>query len=79
LVWVEKYGNEIGNFGGIDTDAVCRLSLSGIRDYIEDLLGRCKKSGGIAFSSGNTIPDYVPVDHYLEMVNTVRKHRGDFS
>jgi uroporphyrinogen decarboxylase len=77
LVWVEKYGNEIGNFGGIDTDAVCRLSLPEIRDYIEDLLGRCKKPGGIAFSSGNTIPDYVPADHYLEMVNTVRKHRGD--
>ncbi|MDR1446226.1 MAG: hypothetical protein LBI90_04945 [Treponema sp.] len=79
LVWVEKYGNEIGNFGGIDTDAVCRLSLPEIRDYIADLLGRCKKTGGIAFSSGNTIPDYVPVDHYLEMINTVRKHRGDFS
>jgi uroporphyrinogen decarboxylase len=79
LVWVEKYGDQIGNFGGIDTDAVCRLSLSDIREYITDLLGRCKKKGGLAFSSGNTIPDYVPPDHYLEMVNTVRKIRGDFT
>jgi uroporphyrinogen decarboxylase len=77
LVWVDKYGDRIGNFGGIDTDAVCRLSLPDIREYIRDLMGRCKKKGGFAFSSGNTIPDYVPPDHYLEMVNTVREIRGD--
>jgi hypothetical protein len=78
-VWLEKYGDRIGNFGGIDTDAVCRLSLPDIREHIRDLLGRCRKKGGMAFSSGNTIPDYVPADHYLEMVNTVREIRGDYS
>jgi uroporphyrinogen decarboxylase len=78
-VWIEKYGDQIGNFGGVDTDAVCRLSLSDIREHITDLLGKCKKKGGMAFSSGNSIPDYVPPDHYLEMVNTVRRIRGDFT
>jgi uroporphyrinogen decarboxylase len=78
-VWVEKYGHKIGNFGGIDTDTVCRCSLPEIRDRVNDLLTRCKKPGGIAFGSGNSIPDYVPADHYLEMVNTVRRYRGDFS
>jgi len=78
-VWVDKYGDKIGNFGGIDTDAVCRLSLPEIREYIRDLLGRCKKKGGMAVSSGNSIPDYVPVDHYLEMVKTVREIRGDYA
>jgi uroporphyrinogen decarboxylase len=78
-VWVEKYGGEIGNFGGIDTDTLCRCSPPEIRDRTGDILGRCKKQGGLAFGSGNSIPDYVPEDHYLEMVNTVRKYRGDFS
>jgi uroporphyrinogen decarboxylase len=76
-VWVEKYGDKIGNFGGIDTGVLCRLSLPEIREYIKNLLGRCEKRGGLAFSTGNTIPDYVPPDHYLEMVQTVREIRGD--
>jgi uroporphyrinogen decarboxylase len=77
-VWVERYGSEIGNFGGLDTDTLCRCSRSEIRERTNELLGRCKKRGGIAFGSGNSIPDYVPADHYLEMVNTVREYRGDF-
>jgi uroporphyrinogen decarboxylase len=78
-VWVEKYGREIGNFGGLDTDTLCRRSRPGIRERTNEILGRCKKQGGIAFGSGNSIPDYVPADHYLEMVNTAREYRGDFS
>jgi uroporphyrinogen decarboxylase len=77
-VWIEKYGREIGNFGGLDTDTLYRSSPPEIRERTNDVLGRCKKQGGIAFGSGNSIPDYVPEDHYLEMVNTAREYRGDF-
>jgi len=76
--WVKEYGKDIGNFGGIDTDDVCRLSLSGIRERVTEILDACKGGGGIAFSTGNSIPDYVPVDNYVEMVNAVRRYRGDF-
>lgn len=76
-VWVDKYGDRIGNFGGIDTDVLCRETPEGIRDYILDCLEKVKGHGGIAFASGNSIPDYVPVEGYLAMVNTVRQWRGD--
>ena len=76
-VWVEKYGDRIGNFGGIDTDVLCRYSPDYIRDYIFDCLEKVKGHGGIAFSSGNSIPDYVPTEGYLAMVNAVREWRGD--
>ena len=75
--WVEKYGAQIGNFGGMDTDAVCRLSAKEIREYVKGVLDQCKNAGGIAFGTGNSIPDYVPVDKYVEMVNTVREYRGE--
>ena len=76
--WVKKYGNKIGNFGGIDTDAVCRLSPVEMKEYIYDVLNKSKPFGGVnAFGSGNSIPDYVPVDGYLAMVNTVRRYRGE--
>lgn len=76
-VWVEKYGDKIGNFGGIDTDAVCRLSYSEMKEYIIDVVNKCKGHGGFAFGSGNSIPDYVPVEGYLNMVRIVREIRGE--
>ncbi|MBO5274428.1 MAG: hypothetical protein J6I45_07430, partial [Clostridia bacterium] len=77
-VWVEKYGDRIGNFGGIDTDAVCRLTKSELREYISDVVKQCTGHGGFAFASGNSIPNYVPADNYISMVEIVRELRGDF-
>lgn len=76
-LWVERFGNRIGNFGGIDTDAVCRLSRPEMREYIFDLLNFCRNKGGIAFSSGNSIPDYVPAEGYLNMIQIAREWRGE--
>lgn len=76
-VWVERYGNRIGNFGGIDTDAVCRLSYSEMKDYIREVLAKCAGRGGIAFGSGNSIPGYVPVEGFLNMNRIVREYRGE--
>ena len=76
-VWVERYGDQIGNFGGIDTDVLCRQSPEYIRQYILDCLNKVNGHGGIAFGSGNSIPDYVPTTGYLAMVETIREWRGD--
>ncbi|WMJ22224.1 uroporphyrinogen decarboxylase family protein [Paludicola sp. MB14-C6] len=76
-IWVEKYGDKIGNFGGIDTDAVCRLDKPTMKDYILEVIHKSKGHGGFAFGSGNSIPDYVPLDNYLYMVEIVRQFRGE--
>ena len=77
-VWVEKYGDKIGNFGGIDTDAVCRLNKAEMKEYILNVISQCAGHGGFAFGSGNSIPDYVPIEGYQNMVETVREYRGDY-
>ena len=76
-VWVEKYGDRIGNFGGIDTDVLCRYNYDYIRKYILDCLDKVKGRGGIAFASGNSIPDYVPTEGYHAMIDTIREWRQD--
>ena len=76
-VWVERYGDRIGNFGGIDTDAVCRLSYPEMKDYIHEVIAKCSGHGGFAFASGNSIPNYVPVEGFLRMNRIVREYRGD--
>lgn len=76
-VWAATYGDRIGNFGGIDTDAVCHLDRPSMQAYIHAVLAACDDKGGIAFGSGNSIPDYVPLDGYLNMVDIVRCWRGE--
>ena len=75
--WVERYGDRIGNFGGIDTDAVCRLGEQEMRAYIQDVLAQCTGHGGFAFGSGNSIPDYVPTEGFLRMNRIIRSLRGE--
>ncbi len=76
-VWVEKYGDRIGNFGGIDTDAVCRLSKPEMKDYIAEVVAKSTGHGGFAFGSGNSIPNYVPVEGYLNMNEIIRSFRTE--
>ena len=70
-------GDRIGNFGGIDMDVLCQKTPDEIKDYTIDILESTAGHGGIASGSGNSIADYVPVEGYLAMVNTVRGFRGD--
>jgi uroporphyrinogen decarboxylase len=76
-VWAERYGDRIGNFGGIDTDAVCRLSYKDMKEYILEVIAKTKGHGGFAFSTGNSIPAYVPYENYLSMLRIIREYRGD--
>ncbi len=75
--WVERYGDKIGNFGGIDTDAVCRLTKPELKEYISEVVAKSKGNGGFAFGSGNSIPNYVPVDNFVAMNEVIRELRGE--
>lgn len=75
--WVERYGSRIGNFGGIDTDHLCRKEPEEIKQLVAGVMSACKGHGGFALGSGNSIPDYVDPQRYLTMVETARTLRGD--
>lgn len=77
-VWVEKYGDKIGNFGGLDMDNVCHFSKPELREYTLDIIKKSIHHGGFAIGTGNSIPDYVPTENYLYMIEIVREYRGDF-
>ena len=78
-VWVEKYGDKIAFFGGVDTDHLCRKTKEEIREIVKDVIEynhhvKC----GVAIGSGNSIPDYVPVEGYLAMNEAVREFRSEW-
>ncbi|MBP5206964.1 MAG: hypothetical protein J6330_00735, partial [Clostridia bacterium] len=75
--WVERYGDRIGNFGGVDVDVLCHCSEKEIGERVREILKKCEGRGGIAFGSGNSIAGYVPVENYLAMLRAVREYRGE--
>lgn len=76
-VWVDRYGDRIGNFGGIDVDILCQKSEQEIKVYVKNIIEYSVGKGGFALGSGNSIPDYVPVEGYLAMIETAREARGE--
>lgn len=76
-VWVDKYGDKIGNFGGVDTDDLCRKSKLEIKEIVKEVVSYCTDKKGFALGSGNSIPDYVPAHGYLAMIEKAREMRGD--
>ena len=75
--WVDRYGDRIGNFGGVDLNILCLNTEQEIRNYVRDVIKASEGFRGIAIGSGNSIPDYVPAAGYLAMVEAVREYRGD--
>jgi uroporphyrinogen decarboxylase len=74
--WIESYGGRIGLLGGIDVDLLCQKSPA---EIVEVVYERGKKyrclANGYALGSGNSIPEYVPVEGYLAMIEAAQKIR----
>jgi len=74
--WIELYGSRIGLFGGIDVDLLCTLKPDETYQRIVESGTRFRKNAnGYALGSGNSIPDYVPVENFLAMIRAVRQIR----
>lgn len=63
-----KYGSRIAILGGIDVDFVCRSTPAQILDRSRNMLRLADAKGGYALGTGNSVPEYVPQDHYLAMI-----------
>jgi uroporphyrinogen decarboxylase len=75
--WVDLYGDRIGNFGGLDCDVLCISSLSEVKERTKEIIRQAGPFGGFAFGTGNSVPDFIPVDAYLAMNEAAREARGE--
>jgi uroporphyrinogen decarboxylase len=74
--WISLYGDRIALLGGIDVDLLCLENPSVIFDQVVERGQKFKSlANGYALGSGNSIPDYVPVDGYCAMVEGAQKIR----
>ena len=67
--WKKRYGHRIGILGGVDIDKLARWSPADLRKYVRKIIDDCAPGGHFALGSGNSIPDYIPVENYLTMLD----------
>ena len=75
--WLELYSDRIALVGGIDVDILCQREPSAIKALVVEAGQRFRKHAqGYALGSGNSIPEYVPVDGYLAMIEAAQEIRS---
>jgi uroporphyrinogen decarboxylase len=74
--WIELYGDRIGLLGGVDVDILCRTEPAEVFEQVRARGLRYRNMArGYALGSGNSIPNYVPVDGYLAMLRAAQAIR----
>ena len=74
--WIRLYGDRIGLLGGIDLDLLCIKPPEEVfRSVVEQGTRYRSSTLGFALGAGNSIPDYVPIDGYLAMIEAAKHIR----
>lgn len=68
-----RYGHRMAVLGGIDVDFLCRADEAAIRSRTRRTLDECQAGGGYCMGTGNSVPNYMPLDHYLAMLDEGRR------
>ncbi|MCJ7679870.1 MAG: hypothetical protein MUP70_04010 [Candidatus Aminicenantes bacterium] len=74
-VWVDRFGDRIGNFGGLDLSLLLTEDEETVRKYSLLIILQSLGKGGFVFGSGNSIPAGTPVENFLAMTRTARDCR----
>jgi len=67
------WGDRVALLGGLDMDFMCRADESAIRQRVYDTLQACMPGGGYCLGTGNTVANYIPLDHYIAMLDEGRR------
>ena len=75
--WIELYSDRIGLLGGFDLDFLCSKTPDQVCAQITAQGTEYRRHArGYALGSGNSIPDYVPVENYLAMIRGAQAIRA---
>ena len=69
----QKYGGRIAILGGLDLDFVCRSTPEEVYRRAAAMVEQTKDRGGYALGTGNSIPEYTPVENFLAMIRAVQE------
>ena len=74
--WIGRYNDRIALLGGIDVDILCQKPPDEVYEIVLERGLRYRNlARGYALGSGNSIPEYVPIEGYLAMLRAAKKIR----
>jgi uroporphyrinogen decarboxylase len=66
-----RVGDKLCLCGNIEVDRLSRGTPDEIRELCERKIGELAGDGGYCLGSSNSVPEYVPLENYLAMIETV--------
>lgn len=72
----EKWHDRTAFIGGVDIDLMTRGTEEQVAQRTRDILEACAPGGGYAAGSGNSVANYIPVNNYLKMIETIHRYNG---
>jgi uroporphyrinogen decarboxylase len=73
----QRYGNQLCLIGNIDVDLLSRGTIDEIRKNVIKNIDEVGKDGGYCVGSGNSIPEYVKLENYIAMIETVKEYNAN--
>jgi len=70
----QKKGRDFCLVGNVDVDLLTRGTREQIENQVKFLLSNVAPGGGYCLGSGNTVPEYVPVENYVAMIETAHRY-----
>jgi len=64
-------GGNMAVLGGIDLHFLCTSTPEEIKTRCRAMLGSASERGGYALGSGNSVPDFCPIENYLAMISVI--------
>jgi uroporphyrinogen decarboxylase len=71
-----QYGHKVTAVGGLDVDTICRADEDVLRAYTRRQIEACFDDGWWALGTGNSLPDYMPVENYMIVLDEAIKITG---
>lgn len=65
----EELAGKIAVLGGIDMDFVARNTPEEIKKRCSSMVEKGMEKGGYALGTGNSIPEYIPIENFLAMIS----------
>jgi uroporphyrinogen decarboxylase len=63
-----RWGTRIAILGGLDVDYLCRTQPEAIHARAQAMVERSRGKGHYALGTGNSVPTYIPQDHFLALL-----------
>lgn len=67
-----RAGDRLALIGNVDVDLLARGTPAQVRQRVLEIIDQLGNAGGYCIGSGNSIPEYVKLENYLTMLNTVK-------